>query len=269
MYSRHITFMTLDRSSEESIVEHARLMEGKTLEEINPKIRDTDDVSFVHKKGNIGLLIESCFKTKIGSKPLPDLPEAGIEIKSVPLKTNGKVDQPVSLNLIDYCREISACTHSNTDHKCNSLSKSSLYRKGQKILFVCYERNKDKNTKKFNHSKFIIKHTFLWEMNKHVREELETDYQIITNMIKTPGGMRCTDENGNNTTKCKNNDCKTNLHQKQNKYLTTCPKHSGKFHLSKTPNNSVIQPFSSERAERRAFRLKSSYVNLLIKRSKS
>jgi hypothetical protein len=56
-----------------------------------------------------------------------------------------------------------------------------------------------------------------------------------------------------------------NIHQKQHKYLTICPKHNGKFKDPNERTSKTTQPFSKDLAQVKAFRLKSLYMNKVIR----
>ena len=95
-------------------------------------------------------------------------------------------------------------------------------------------------------SEYLIKYTFLWHMDKQVISELNPDYLKIIKMIKTGRAHE--------------------IHQDQHEYLTICPKHGGKFKDPSCRKSKTTQPFSKAPAEVRAFRLKNSYVDLIISR---
>jgi len=83
-------------------------------------------------------------------------------------------------------------------------------------------------------------------MDKQVISELNPDYLKIIKMIKTGRAHE--------------------IHQDQHEYLTICPKHGGKFKDPSCRKSKTTQPFSKAPAEVRAFRLKNSYVDLIISR---
>ena len=254
--------MGVDRSSKEAVWKHAKRIEGKTLGGISNEARSLDGVPFKKVKGKVGKIVEEYFTAKMGSRSLPDLPEIGWEIKTCPLKPDGKtVDQPVTLNMFDYCREISACKGTGEHKKCNEIKKSSLYKKGKEILFVFYVRDKKNKPA----SEWRIKHVYRWKMDSKTTKLLSPDYDIIVSRLRNSNGLYCKQIVGDKVKKCIDpENCKTNLHQEQNKYLTTCPKHQGGFHYEKNSNNSRIQPFSAKRAESRAFRLKKEYMQKIV-----
>lgn len=213
-----------------------RDLEGKTLAQIQKSIMSLDDSTRVSTKAGVGDVIEQgYFGIPKNNTAGPDIDHLHVEIKSSPLKRgkDGKlrVKEPLSLNIINYVDE-----HENEDIK-----QSSLYRKNRKILFVWYIHDKD-----VPRSEYIVKYVFLWEMGKEIIDELNEDYREIIKYIR--GGKA------------------HHIHQHQHKYLTLCPKHGGTFKDPKDRSSKTKQPFSNEFAEIRAFRLKNSYMNTIIRR---
>jgi DNA mismatch repair protein MutH len=223
--------------NEEELLEKAQWLVGKTLEEIESEIKKSDDVSRVKSKANVGYVIEKgFFGIKKNSDATPDIEHLGVEIKTCPLKYNKNgtltVKEPLSLNIINYITEIK-----NKDKK---LINSSLYKKNKRILFVFYIHSGTLR------SKYVIKYVFLWEIDTKVIGELEPDYKLILDMIEKGEAH--------------------NIHQSQHRYLTLCPKHGGKYNDPTCKKSKREQPFSSILAEIRAFRIKNSYLNIIIDR---
>lgn len=220
----------------EELIKEAKWLEGKTLNEIHASMHNSDKASRVTTKGAVGYLIEKgFFGIKMNSDSAPDIKHLGVEIKTCPLRylVDGKtlrVKEPLSLNIINYHKEI---------HK--SIKDSSLYKKNRKILFVFYIHDEN-----INRSDYIIKYVFLWEISPEVISELQPDYTLIVDMIKRGKAHE--------------------IHQYQHTYLTICPKHSGTFKNPSCTKSKTTQPFSTSPAEVRAYRLKNSYVNKIIER---
>ncbi len=211
-------------------------LEGRTLEEIMSSIVDDDESSRVLTKAGVGYAIEyGYFGIPKNSTAGADIEHLDVELKTSPLKLlkNGRltVKEPLSLNIINYSEE----------HNNKHIKESSLYKKNKKILFVWYVHDKE-----VPRSKYLIKYVFIWEMTEEVLEELNEDYLKIIEFIKNGEAHE--------------------IHQHQHKYLTLCPKHNGKFKDPSCGKSKTSQPFSDKPAEVRAFRLKNSYMNLVIQR---
>jgi DNA mismatch repair protein MutH len=223
--------------TKEELMDKAGWLRGKTLEAVTTAIKDEDGDSRVTSKGSVGYTIEKGFfgiPKNSGAKP--DIEHLGIELKTCPLKYNKgrtrlSIKEPLSLNIINYIDEV---------HKKN-ITESSLYYKNKTILFVFYIHDKDKKR-----SEYVIKYVFLWNMNGDIIKELEPDYQLILKKIREGKAHE--------------------IHQYQHKYLTICPKHSGKFKDPNCNKSKRKQPYSDVPAEIRAFRLKNRYMNLIVSR---
>jgi DNA mismatch repair protein MutH len=211
-------------------------LEGKTMRQIMGSITDLDDKSRVLTKAGVGYVIEEGY-FGIGKNSIagPDIEHLDVEVKTSPLKflKNGKltVKEPLSLNIINY-KETS---------EIEDIKESSLYKKNKKILFVWYIH--DNNIPR---SEYLVKYVFLWEMDRGVLEELKDDYQKILVSIKLGQAHE--------------------MHQHQHDSLTLCPKHNGDFDDPDCTKSKTPQPFSEIMAEVRAFRLKNSYMNKVIRR---
>lgn len=214
-------------------------LEGKTLSQIHKLVLNTDSVSRVSSKAGVGDVIEQgYFGIPRNSFKGPDLPSLGVEVKTSPLKLgkDGKlrVKEPLSLNIINYVDEA----------KNDRIKQSSLYKKNHHVLFINYIHDLTKKR-----SEYVIKYVFLWDMDAGVLKELGEDYKAIIAKIRAGQAHH--------------------IHQSDHQYLTLCPKHGGTFKDPNDNKSKTKQPFSKSPAEIRAFRLKNSYMNLVIHRNLS
>ncbi|MBP9759318.1 hypothetical protein KBD45_06505 [Candidatus Dojkabacteria bacterium] len=211
-------------------------LEGETLREVMESIIESDETSRVLSKAGVGYVIEhGYFGIPRNSTAGADIEHLGIEIKTCSLKRlkSGKltVKEPISLNIINYKEE----------YKNDDIRNSSLFKKNKKILFICYIQDKG-----LPRSEYIIKYVFLLEMDDEVINEIKDDYKMILDYIKRGDAH--------------------NIHQRQHKYLTLCPKHSGTFKDSTCRKSKTTQPFNQSAAEIRAFRFKHQYMLKIIRR---
>lgn len=71
--------------NETVLLQRAHALAGKTLAELANEFQQSLPISPVHSKGWIGQLLEQCLGASAGSKALPDFPELGVELKTLPL----------------------------------------------------------------------------------------------------------------------------------------------------------------------------------------
>ena len=224
--------------SREELLKKAKWLEGKKLKDISKAVQSSDKSSRVKTKGTVGEVIEGgYFGIPKNNTPYPDIRHLGVELKTCPLKYDEEtamfsVKEPLSLNMINYMEE----------YKHARIVDSSFYKKNKLVLFVCYVHDKSKKR-----SEYTIKYVFYWRIDSKVIKELEPDYKRIIALIKAGKA--------------------TEIHQKDNRYLTLCPKHNGVFRDPKDKKSKSPQPFSKRPAEKRAFRLKTLYMDLIISRA--
>lgn len=71
--------------NETALLQRAHTLAGKTLAELAAEFRLPLPVSALKGKGWTGQLLEQCLGASAGSKALPDFPELGVELKTIPL----------------------------------------------------------------------------------------------------------------------------------------------------------------------------------------
>ena len=117
-----------DKTSPKSIEEYARQLLGTTLREYT----HGEIAQRFHGKGNLGqLLEEDFFHYKVNSRSEPDFAEAGVELKSTPMKTlkSGELvaKERLVLNIINYMEECK-----------QTFRTSSFWHKNRHLLLMFY-----------------------------------------------------------------------------------------------------------------------------------
>lgn len=125
---------TFNPKSLDSISSHALSLRGATIRDVVAHLEAHDLVNGEDRrrtKGDVGLLVERYFGLKQANDSSPDLSEAGVEIKTIPVKiSRGRrvAKEPTSIKMIDY----SAISKEEWD-------TASVRPKLQTILFVPWE----------------------------------------------------------------------------------------------------------------------------------
>jgi len=215
------TKLPYDKTSRESIVKYAENLLGKTLRKVlGTHIRQT-----YSGKGRLGQLLEKLyFQYDLNSVSMPDFPEAGLELKTTPLKQtkNGlKSKERLVLNIINYLQE----------HK-NTFEDSSFWKKNARLLLMFY-MHKD-NVADID---LVFKIVRQWDFPPEDLKIIKDDWHKIVNKIKNKQAHE--------------------LSEGDTLYLGACTK-GGKG----TPLRQ--QYGTSQRAKQRAFSLKSKYINFII-----
>lgn len=213
-----------DFTDAKSITEFAKKLKGKTLREA---CGDEIEKHNYSGKGNFGQILEKYyFGYEPNSDSDPDFKEAGLELKSSPLKTlkNGEIrsKERLVLNIINYMEV----------HK-EQFDTSSFVKKNAHLLLVFYLHNREQDL-----LDYIIKLVDDWKFPEEDWVIIRQDWEIINQKIKEGKAHE--------------------LSEGDTYYLGACTKGS-------TAAKSLRkQPFNSERAKQRAYSLKQGYVNHII-----
>lgn len=157
-------------SDKNSVLEHAKLLVGKTLRDIiNP-----EEIEYIYKgKGNFGQLVEEYyFEYKPNSKSEPDFPEIGLELKTSPLKqlksNEYRSKERLVLNIIDY---------NNIVHQ--QFENSDFWKKNANILLIFYLYQAG-----YNLHDYVIRLVNEWSFSLTDLEIIKKDWEFIKQKIK-------------------------------------------------------------------------------------
>lgn len=214
-----------DRLSQNSILEHAMLLLGKSLRSLYPDECGAQATG----KGKLGQCIEKYhFGYTPNSNSAPDFPEAGLELKSTPLKElqDGSFvsKERLVLNIVDYIKE----------GEVDKFEDSSFWRKNKALLLLFYLYEADKS-----YLDFIFRLIRIWNFP-------ESDLRIIRNDWETIHRKICEGK-------------AHELSEGDTLFLGVCPKGS------KAGANMREQYVEkAPLAQQRAYSLKSVYINAII-----
>ena len=214
-----------DRTSVESIYNFAKLLTGKTLDEV---VTLPNSVANSSNKGNLGGLIEAHFFELPPSVRGIDFPEAGLELKTTGLirTSDGgyRAKERLVLTMINYLNIV------NEDWE---TSVFFLKCKLMLILFYLYEKGKPSFDQRF------VLDPILYKMAEHDQAVIRRDWEFIREKVRQGKAHE--------------------ISEGDTYYLGACRKGAG------GPDEPLReQPFSSEGAKARAFSFKPSYMNVLI-----
>jgi len=213
-----------DLNSADSIIDFAKLLKDQTLRQAC----GVEIEKHGYKgKGNFGQILEKFyFGYEPNSDAEPDFLEAGIELKSSPLKTlkNGEFrsKERLVLNIINYLQV----------HK-EDFETSSFWKKNAQLLLVFYLHDKDLDLLGYS-----IKLVDVWKYPDEDLKIIKQDWEFINQKIKEGKAHE--------------------LSEGDTFYLGACTK--GATALKSYRD----QPFNEEQAKQRAYSLKQGYVNHII-----
>lgn len=213
-----------NRTDKKSILSYAKLLRGQTLRSVCGQ----EIVQHTYSgKGHFGQLIEKFyFGYEPNSNSEPDFYEAGLELKTSPLKQNTNKDALVSkerlvLNVINYYEVVN-----------QQFESSDFWKKNKNLLLIFYLHEVQADV-----LDYTIKLVDEWGYSESDIEIIKRDYEIIKNKIITGKAHE--------------------LSEGDTFYLGACTKGASSKTLRK-------QPYSDLPAKQRAFSLKQGYVNHII-----
>jgi DNA mismatch repair protein MutH len=213
-----------DLNSAGSIIDFAKLLKDQTLRQAC----GVEIEKHGYKgKGNFGQILEKFyFGYEPNSDAEPDFLEAGIELKSSPLKAlkNGEFrsKERLVLNIINYLQV----------HK-EDFETSSFWKKNAQLLLVFYLHDKDSDLLGYS-----IKLVDVWKYPDEDLKIIKRDWEFINQKIKEGKAHE--------------------LSEGDTFYLGACTKGSTALKSYRD------QPFNEEQAKQRAYSLKQGYVNHII-----
>lgn len=211
-----------------SIFAHSRGLIGKSLAEavmrLNPKI-NTEDITS-KGKGGLGQLVEKFYYGyEPNSDPRPDFHEAGVELKTTPLKRNAKneltIKERLVCDMIDYCAIVNI-----------AFEDSPFFKKSLMMLILFYLHVKGEELRNL---KFLF--SVLWQLKEKDLLIIKHDYEVIVSKIRAGKAHE--------------------LSEGDTMYLGACRKGQKDDALRKQPYNEI-------RAPKRAFALKPAYMRTIL-----
>ena len=223
-----------DENDQQSILEYAKRLEGKTLREVLPDeaISNIDSEFHEKAKGRYGQKIEKYyFEYQTNSRSSADFP-CGLELKATPLRylVNGTLTPKERLvcNIINYMDII---------HE--SWESSTFLDKNSDTLIIRYIDPIDKSISQLDYEIFDVQIFNIFD-NDNDAKQFEEDWNFIVNKIR---------------------NCKAHLlSESDTKYLGACTKGS-------TALKSFRQQPCGPKAKQRAFSFKHQYMRELLSRT--
>lgn len=217
-----------DSQSAQSIFQYSFGLLHKSLYDavrlINPDIK-AEDIA-LNGKGGLGQLVEKFYYGyEPNNNPEADFPEAGVELKTTPLKKSKQGDllikERLVCDMIDFCEVVKV-----------PFEESLFYRKSiiMLILFYLHVKGRELRDMEFLYS-------VLWQLKDKDLLIIKHDYELIVNKIKEGKAHE--------------------LSEGDTMYLGACRKGQKGDSLRR-------QPFSDIGAPRRAFSLKPAYMRTVL-----
>ncbi len=154
-------------ASEAELLLRARSLAGRTLGEIAAQMHISLPANLQRRKGVIGELIEQALGASGGSRPEPDLPAIGIEIKTIPVDAEGKPRESTYL-----------CVVPQSDQHSLTWRDSLVYRKLARVLWVPIESAPGVALKDRR-----VGQATLWSPTPEEEQQLRTDWEELMEQL--------------------------------------------------------------------------------------
>ncbi|TYK66342.1 DNA mismatch repair endonuclease MutH [Colwellia echini] len=154
-------------SSEQDLLERAQNLAGLSLGEIAKHAGIVVPPNLTRNKGWVGLLLEQVLGASAGSRPEPDFPHLGIELKSLPINEQAKPLETTFVSVAPLTGLVGINWH-------NSYVRKKLAR----VLWVPVI-----SAKEIPIAERLVGMPFLWSPNEEEEALLAQDWQELTDMI--------------------------------------------------------------------------------------
>ena len=160
--------------SEDELLDRARQIAGMSLQALATQCQVNVPSVQKYAKGWIGQLLELALGATAGSKPEPDFQELGIELKTIPIKADGRPRESTFV-----------CTIPLLDIHKETWENAYVKRKLRRVLWVPVEAGPNQPL-----AMRKIGSPLLWGPNAEQENALRTDWQELTDMIAM-GQLEC------------------------------------------------------------------------------
>ncbi|MGP6488988.1 DNA mismatch repair endonuclease MutH [Duffyella gerundensis] len=153
--------------SEAELLTRARLLAGLTLSEVAEQVGIVQPRDLKRDKGWVGMLLETALGASAGSKPEQDFAHLGVELKTIPIDSQGK---PLETTFV--------CVAPLTGNSGLTWQRSHLRHKLSRVLWIPVEgeRTLPLATRR-------IGSPLLWSPNAEEEAELRRDWEELMDMI--------------------------------------------------------------------------------------
>lgn len=153
--------------SEDELHQRVQVLAGLTLGEVAEQLSIVVPKDLTKNKGWIGLLLEQALGASAGSRPEPDFPHLGIELKTLPINEQGKPLETTFVSVAPLTGLVGV-----TWQSCYVRKKLS------RVLWVPIITNRS-----FPLKDRLVGSAFFWSPSKEEEQLLALDWQELTDMI--------------------------------------------------------------------------------------
>jgi len=149
--------------SQQELLNKCKKLSGLTLIELARHTQSVLPTSPSSGKGWVGQQVEKFLGATAGSKAEPDFPHLGIELKTLPMATNGQIQESTYV-----------CHIQLMQLNQQSWEEAWVNKKLQHVLWIPYEASK-----KIDYAKRRIGNAILWRPSQKQARQLQQDWEEI------------------------------------------------------------------------------------------
>lgn len=153
----------------EELIEKLNFIVGKSLTELAEFAKLPVPIDPLHGKGFTGELIEKCLGASAANQSIPDFPELGVELKSIPVDDNLN---PLESTFLCYA-PLTGIRH-------YQFESSPLYSKIARVLFVLVRASRELD---FNER--IVVGYFFYSPSREELATVREDFNELYELVKT------------------------------------------------------------------------------------
>jgi len=154
-------------TTEKELWQRANSIAGLSLAELADTLHFSVPANLRREKGWIGQLIEACLGAHAASKPEPDFPILGIELKTIPINNNGQPYETTFVSTIPLLKIGQQQWHD-----------SIVYRKLKHVLWIPIVSEKNMSV-----GEYIIASPLLWRPSAQQEHILRQDWEELRDML--------------------------------------------------------------------------------------
>lgn len=159
--------MITSPTSEQQLLQRARAIAGLTFSELAQQIGIAVPSNLKRDKGWVGQLLETALGAKAGSKPEQDFAHLGIELKSIPINSQGYPLETTFVSLAPLVQNSGInWQHSHVRHKL------------QKVLWIPVQGERH-----IPLAERYIGSPILWQPNTEQEQQLQQDWEELMDYI--------------------------------------------------------------------------------------
>jgi DNA mismatch repair protein MutH len=206
-------------SSEQALLKKAQSLAGLTLAEIANEAGIDMPKDLKRNKGWVGLLLEHVLGATASSRPEPDFPHLGVELKTLPIDTQGK---PLETTFVSVAPLVGLVGI--------NWKNCWVRKKLSKVLWVpiiAKNLNSENNEKSIPLAHRQIGTAFIWSPSTEEEQLLAMDWQELTDMIALGNVEKIHGKHGQVLQlrpKAANSQAKTQAFDKHGKPFMTLPR---------------------------------------------